>query len=223
MIDVTVLRQDGRVLWPPEEVSVPVCALSKADSSSLANWHAQWDAFVATRASAAVELARRIDVLLEAGKRIGSGGSRGGGGPVGAAGDAVATNGASAENGNGHAAEGEGATPPAAPPPTSAKEVVRELTELYTELEEAQRELGELSELEAPLAAAGVDDSASRRCSAASNALPRSRASADEERSLCAASLGVGRLPQEAGQARGAPSAPFVQVHEMMRLACVGG
>ena len=33
MIDLQVLEKDGGVLWPPLECSVPVCAITAADSS----------------------------------------------------------------------------------------------------------------------------------------------------------------------------------------------
>lgn len=39
MVDVQIIQQDGAVLWPPHECSVPVCALAKADSSQLQAKH----------------------------------------------------------------------------------------------------------------------------------------------------------------------------------------
>ena len=35
MVDVEIIQQDGAVLWPPHQCCVPVCALTKTDSSRL--------------------------------------------------------------------------------------------------------------------------------------------------------------------------------------------
>jgi hypothetical protein len=67
MVDLTLLHVDGRVAWPPQEVSVPVCALTPADSSRLRDWHSTWDAHVHERADAANENAKQIESLLAAG------------------------------------------------------------------------------------------------------------------------------------------------------------
>lgn len=35
LVDIEILQQDGAVLWPPHQCSVPVCAIRKADSARL--------------------------------------------------------------------------------------------------------------------------------------------------------------------------------------------
>ena len=67
MIDLEVVQQGGRVLWPPKQMSVPVCALKPADSGRLREWHASWDGFVRKRSDAADTLAERIEGLLAKG------------------------------------------------------------------------------------------------------------------------------------------------------------
>ena len=104
MVDLQILQQSGAVQWPPHECSVPVCALTPADSSRLREWYAQWDSYVSSHSEEAEKLAARIEELLvEGGKPI-SGGA-------------------------------------------SAKEVVSELTETYSRLEDQQRQL---TDFEAP-------------------------------------------------------------------------
>jgi len=100
VVDVEVLQQDGAVMWPPHQCSVPVCALRKADSARLQAWHAQWDSHVSARGKAAHTLAERIEQVLQEGLKGTDG--------------------------------------------RTAREVVSELTELYGQLEENQRELQEL-------------------------------------------------------------------------------
>ena len=73
MVDLQVLRKDGRVHWPARECSVPVCALKPCDSATLRDWHAMWDAFVDEKAEAADGIAVQIEGLLEAGKQNGKG------------------------------------------------------------------------------------------------------------------------------------------------------
>ena len=101
LVDIEMIQQDGEVLWPPHQCSVPVCALRKADSARLQAWYAQWDFYVAGRGKNAESLAERIEAVLEEGVK---GGDR------------------------------------------SAKEIVSDLTGLYGQLEELQREMGELQQ-----------------------------------------------------------------------------
>jgi len=122
MVDLQLLQQDGEVSWPPGECSVPVCAIKPADTSRLAQWHAQWDGFVAERQVAAESLASRIEELLAQGRQAGPGAS-----------SAAAANTDGGANSGGAAAN-----------PPSAKEIVSELTETYGRLEERQREMAEL-------------------------------------------------------------------------------
>ena len=101
LVDIEIIQQDGAVLWPPHQCSVPVCALRTADSSRLQAWYTQWDSHVAGRGKGATTLAERIEAVLEDGMK---GGDR------------------------------------------SAKEIVSDLTGLYGELEELQRELADLQQ-----------------------------------------------------------------------------
>ena len=135
MIDLQVLQTHGQVAWPPTECSVPVCAITPAESSRLREWHAMWDNFVNEKRAAAGALADRIEELLARGLKPRA--------APAAADAAVAPTGADAEN-----------APPAisakeivsenAPPAISAKEIVSTLTEMYGSLEERQREMGDL-------------------------------------------------------------------------------
>jgi len=125
MIDLQVLQTHGQVAWPPTECSVPVCAITPAESSRLREWHAMWDAFVDEKRAAAAALADRIEELLARGLK-----PRAALSAAPAAADAAgAPTGADAEN---------------APPAISAKEIVSTLTEMYGSLEERQREMADL-------------------------------------------------------------------------------
>jgi len=101
VVDIEILQQDGAVLWPPHQCSIPVCALRKADSARLQAWHAQWDSYVTGRGKGAHALVERMEQVLEEGLN------------------------------------GSGRMP---------KEIVSQLTELYGELEEIQRELHDLKQ-----------------------------------------------------------------------------
>jgi len=68
MVDVALMQRAGEVVWPPLECSVPVCALTAADSTRLRQWHEQWDAFVKERQLHAESLACRLEQLLDQGK-----------------------------------------------------------------------------------------------------------------------------------------------------------
>jgi hypothetical protein len=124
MIDLQVLQTHGQVAWPPTECSVPVCAITPAESSRLREWHAMWDAFVHEKRAAAAALADRIEELLARGLK-----PRAALSAAPAADAAGAPTGADAEN---------------APPAISAKEIVSTLTEMYGSLEERQREMADL-------------------------------------------------------------------------------
>ena len=76
MVDLSVLCVEGVVTWPPREVSVPVCAITPADSSRLQRWHALWDVHVKERVDGAHEIAKHIEGMLETNKGAGATGER---------------------------------------------------------------------------------------------------------------------------------------------------
>jgi len=75
MVDLQVLQKGGVVQWPPLECSVPVCAITAADSRRLSEWYSQWDGYVRERAEAANVLAEKIEALLKNGTQPGPDGS----------------------------------------------------------------------------------------------------------------------------------------------------
>ena len=75
MLDLKIVEGNGSVAWPPELVSVPVCAVSKADGKRLQAWHARWDAWVGERRAAAGAQLQKLEQMLdEAQQGKGSGG-----------------------------------------------------------------------------------------------------------------------------------------------------
>jgi len=64
MVDVKLVQLDGAVAWKPLQCSVPVCALTPADSARLQLWHAQWDSWTAQQQRAAHDLVHKIETML---------------------------------------------------------------------------------------------------------------------------------------------------------------
>ena len=118
LVDVSIVQRGGAVVWPHHECSVPVCAITAADSARLRQWHAQWDAHLRARSAEAEGLAVQIEELLARSKAAGGSGrgssSNGGGAAVG--------NGSSGGNGEGGEG-GEGGGENGAETRPSAKEV----------------------------------------------------------------------------------------------------
>ncbi|EOD17725.1 hypothetical protein EMIHUDRAFT_451293 [Emiliania huxleyi CCMP1516] len=65
LVDVSIVQRGGAVVWPHHECSVPVCAITAADSARLRQWHAQWDAHLRARSAEAEGLAEAQRELLE--------------------------------------------------------------------------------------------------------------------------------------------------------------
>mmetsp|Transcript_38170 Transcript_38170/g.124860 ORF Transcript_38170/g.124860 Transcript_38170/m.124860 type:complete len:560 (+) Transcript_38170:337-2016(+) len=107
LVDVSIVQRGGAVVWPHHECSVPVCAITAADSARLRQWHAQWDAHLRARSAEAEGLAVQIEELLARSKAAGGSGrgssSNGGGAAVG-----NGSSGGNGEGGEGGEGGGEG-------------------------------------------------------------------------------------------------------------------
>mmetsp|Transcript_21427 Transcript_21427/g.59889 ORF Transcript_21427/g.59889 Transcript_21427/m.59889 type:complete len:468 (-) Transcript_21427:980-2383(-) len=73
MADVKIVQRDGAVAWPPEECSVPVCAIQAAAASRLSSWHAQWDVWLRGKTSAAEAKLASIETRLAETTKTGGG------------------------------------------------------------------------------------------------------------------------------------------------------